>query len=183
VIPDEGSALALLGKYGCAEPIVEHCRTVATVSMVLADGVKGRGREIDSRAVLAGALLHDIGRSRVQTFRHGIEGAQILQEEGVDEKVVEIVRRHVGAGISAAEAKSLGLPEFDYIPRTVEQRIVCFSDKMVDSTKVRPFEVEVQRFMRKGHDVPRLLSLRESIRADLGADPENLIFGKIKESS
>ncbi len=183
MIPDEGGALALLGKYRCAKGIVDHCLTVASVSKILADGMVLRGKGVDMLALLAAARLHDIGRSRVQTVMHGLEGARILQQEGVDEEVVEIVRRHVGAGISADEARKLGLPDLDYIPRTLEQRTVCFADKMVDSITVRPFELEVQRFVRKGHDVPRLLALKETIRADLGTDPETLIFDKIKESA
>lgn len=56
---------------------------------------------------------------------------------------MEIIRRHVGAGIASEEAKSLGLPDLDYIPRSLEERIVCFADKMVDSDRVRPFDEEV----------------------------------------
>jgi uncharacterized protein (TIGR00295 family) len=113
---------------------------------------------------------------------HGAQGAEILENEGVDMKVVEIVRKHVGAGISPEEAKKLGLPEFDYIPRTLEERIVCFADKMVDADKVRPFGEEVHRFTAKSHDVGRLLALKRGLAEDLGADPERLILDKIKES-
>ena len=84
---------------------------------------------------------------------HGYVGAKILEEEGVDAVVVEIVRRHVGAGISKEEAASLGFPKGDYIPRTLEEKVVCFADKMVSADSVRPFEEEVKRFERKGHDV------------------------------
>ena len=80
------------------------------------------------------------------------------------------------------EAASLGFPLGDYIPRTLEEKIVCFADKMVDSNRVRPFDGEVKRFVKKGHDVPRLLALKKEIEDDLGEDPERLIFDKIKES-
>jgi uncharacterized protein len=113
---------------------------------------------------------------------HGLQGAEILEKEGVDKEVVEIVRRHVGAGISPEEAKKLGLPDHDYIPRTLEERIVCFADKMVDADKVRPFGEEVHRFTAKSHDVGRLLALERGLAEDLGTDPEKLIFDKIKES-
>jgi hypothetical protein len=95
---------------------------------------------------------------------------------------VQIVRRHVGAGVSPEEAKTLGLPDLDYIPRTREQVIVCFADKMIDSDSVRPFELEVRRFERKGHDVERLLALKRNLAADLGKDPETLVLDKIKET-
>ncbi|QQG48109.1 MAG: HDIG domain-containing protein [archaeon] len=180
--PSEEGALKLHRKHGSNDAIVRHCKTVARVSMILATELQSQGKAVDKEAVLAGALLHDIGRNRAQTVRHGLEGSLLLKEEGVDEKVVEIVRRHVGAGLSAEEAKALGFPNLDYIPRSVEEVVVCFADKMVDGVKVRPFEEEVKRFVRKGHDVPRLMALRERVRSELGKDPEGLIFEKIKES-
>jgi uncharacterized protein (TIGR00295 family) len=133
---------------------------------------------VNQEAVEAGALLHDIGRSQTQTVSHGYVGAQILEKEGVDRTVVEIVRRHVGAGISAEEADTLGFPKGDYIPRTLEQKIVCFSDKLLDGDKARPFEEEVKRFVKKGHDVQRLRKLKEDLDAAVGGDAESLILSR-----
>ena len=177
MIPDEGAALALHRKHGSSEIIVEHCETVARVSAILSKAFAARGRHIDADAALAGALLHDIGRTRTQEVGHGWVGAKLLEEEGVDPVVVEIVRRHVGAGISPEEAAKLGFPEGDYVPRTLEQRVVCFADKMVSGDGVRPFEEEVKRFERKGHDVERLLELKKSLQDELGEDPERLLLG------
>ncbi|HKT22222.1 MAG TPA: HD domain-containing protein [Nitrososphaerales archaeon] len=182
MIPSEVEAAALHRKYGSSERVVRHCETVAKVAKTLAEEFRRRGKELDVEAVVAAALLHDIGRSKVQTVRHGVEGAAILETESADRKVVEIVRRHVGAGISSDEAKALGLPDFDYIPRTLEERVVCFADKMVDGDRVRPFDGEVLRFKIKRHDVPRLLDLKRRLEEELGEDPEKIIFDKIKET-
>jgi len=178
--PSEEEAVRLHRKHGSNEVIIRHCATVASVASIIASALKQRGKEIDVQATVAGALLHDIGRSRVQTVRHGLEGSELLEADGVDEAIVQIVRRHVGAGLSPEEAKRLGLPGLDYIPRTLEERVVCFADKMVEGERVRPFEGEVRRFEMKGHDVERLLALKRSLEADLGEDPEALIFDKIK---
>ncbi|HYC26536.1 MAG TPA: HDIG domain-containing protein [Nitrososphaerales archaeon] len=180
--PSEEEAVALHRRHGSPPAVVEHCRTVAKLSKILADECVVKKRAVDGSLAVSGALLHDIGRSKVQTVWHGVEGARILSTEGVDDDVVEIVYRHVGAGISPDEARALGFPDRDYIPRTLEQRIVCFSDKMVDSSRVRPFEEEVKRFVAKKHDVPRLLALKKGLADDLGEDPESVIFDKIKES-
>jgi uncharacterized protein (TIGR00295 family) len=182
VKPSREEALRLHRRYGSNDVLIMHCRTVALVTAILAEEFRRQGKEIDSKAAIAAALLHDIGRNRVKTVRHGLEGSEILKVEGVDEVVVQIVRRHVGAGISREEAKTLGLPDFDYIPRTREQVAVCFADKMVDTDKIRPFEEEVRRFERKGHDVERLVALKRNLEDDLGDDPETIIFDKIKET-
>ncbi len=182
MIPSEEEAITLHRKYGTSEIVVEHCRTVANVARMLAEEFDRRGHMVDVRAVYAAALLHDIGRSRTQTVRHGVEGAELVEKEGVDRTVVEIIRKHVGAGLAPEEAKRLGLPELDYIPRTLDERIVCFADKLVDSNKVRPFDVEVHRFTVKAHDVVRLLALKRRLQEELGEDPEKFLFGKIKEA-
>ena len=175
MIPDERQALSLHEKYGSSPRIVEHCQIVARVSMILSDALAANGKALDAKATLAGALLHDIGRTRTHEVGHGWVGAKLLEEEGVDKIVVEIVRRHVGAGISQEEVESLGFPEGDYIPHTLEQKVVCFADKMVSSNGVRPFAEEVRRFERKGHDVQRLLKLKQDVQEAIGEDPEKII--------
>ena len=182
MIPSEKEATTLHRKYRSSERIVRHCQVVANVAKALTDEFRRRGHPVDVEAVTAAALLHDIGRSKTQTVWHGLEGSRILEKDGVDPRVVEIVRKHVGAGISQSEAERLGLPNFDYVPQTLEERIVCFSDKVVSSDRVQPFEEEVRRFKLKSHDVERLLELKKRLQQDLGEDPERIISQKIKES-
>jgi uncharacterized protein (TIGR00295 family) len=176
MVPSALEAMALHRKYGSNERTVAHCQGCARISRLLAEKAAERGNMVNQEAVNAGALLHDIGRSQTQLVNHGFVGAQIWEKEGVDGIVVEIVRRHVGAGISGEEAAKLGFPAGDYIPRTLEQKIVCFADKMLDGDKARPFEQEVQRFVKKGHDVQRLKKLKEDVDAAVGVDAEPLVL-------
>jgi len=180
VIPGEAEALRIHREHQSSPAIVEHCRTVAQVAKVLARELAENGARVDERVVQAGALLHDIGRTKVQTVWHGYEGAEMLRKDGVDESVAEAVKRHVGAGISAEEARKLGLPDGDYTPRTIEERVVCFADKMVDGNRTRPFVEEVKRFARKGLDVDRLQRLKRDLESELGRDPEEIVLKKVK---
>ena len=144
--------------------IVRHCRTVATVAGSLPRSSEARGSRSTWRLTVAGALLHDIGRNRVQTVRHGLEGVGDAREaRGSTGRCVEIVRRHVGAGISPEEAKTLGLPDLDYIPRTSRKGSSASPTRWWMLDRVRPFEEEVRRFKRKGHDVERLLALKQNL--------------------
>ncbi len=181
MIPSVEEAMAIHARRGTKQHIVRHCEAVAMAAKIVGDELVRLGVAVDMDALMAGAILHDVGRSVTQTVRHGVEGAAILEMEGTDRKVVEIVRRHVGAGISPEEARKLGLPDFDYVPRTLEERIVCFADKMVDADMVRPFGEEVRRFTAKSHDVGRLLALKRGLADELGVDPEKLIFDKINQ--
>ncbi len=176
MVPSEREALALHKKYGSNVHVVGHCQGCARISKVLCERAAAEGHLVDEEVALAGALLHDIGRSQTQLVNHGFVGAGMLEKEGVDSVVVEIVRRHVGAGISPEEAVALGFPPGDYVPRTLEQKIVCFADKMLDGERARPFEEEVKRFVKKGHDVQRLKKLKADVDAAVGADAESLIL-------
>jgi hypothetical protein len=49
---------------------------------------------------------------------------------------------------------------------------------MLDGDKARPFEEEVKRFVKKGHDVQRLRKLKEDVDAAVGQDAEALILSK-----
>lgn len=178
MIPDENASLRLHERYGSDGRIVKHCQTVAKVALLLTKALAAKDVDVDDRAIVAGALLHDIGRTRTQTVQHGYVGAELLSAEGVDPIVLEIVRKHVGAGISKEEALSLGFPAGDYVPGTLEEKIVCFSDKMVSGDTVRPFEEEVKRFVRKGHDVARLKRLKDDVAESLGVDPETILLAK-----
>ena len=54
-----------------------------------------------------------------------------MRKEGVDERIVRIVERHVGAGLTEEDAVYLGLPPKDYIPETREEKIVCHADNLI----------------------------------------------------
>jgi uncharacterized protein len=174
MVPDRAKALQLHKELGSTPEIIEHCEAVARVANEISEKFEAKGLPVDKEAVYAAALLHDIGRTRTHGVQHGYVGAELLKERGVDESVTRIVMRHVGAGISKEEAEKFGFPVGDYIPKTLEERIVCFSDKVVGPQgKVVSFSLEIEKFRRKGLDVDRLENLKKSLEKDLGEDPES----------
>ena len=124
--PEE--ALALIKKYGASDSVIEHVKAVRDYAMELA-----ARHDCDRELVEAGALLHDIGRSRTHSIDHAIIGAAILRQEGVDERIIRIAERHIGAGLTEEDAVSLGLPPGDYLPKTIEEKIVCQADNLMGS--------------------------------------------------
>ena len=120
-------ALALLKKYGASEDVIRHVKKVRDYAVEIAEQNPSADREL----VEAGALLHDIGRARTHGIDHAVAGAEILRSEDVDERIVRIVERHVGAGLTKDEAVYLGLPPKDYLPETIEEKIVCHADNLI----------------------------------------------------
>ena len=177
MIPDEEEALELHEKIGSSKKIVDHCLAVARIASALVSCFQKEGIAVDGKSVFAAALLHDIGRNRVQTVKHGFVGAEIVRENGVDESVARIIERHVGAGLDREDAEKNGLPiDRDYIPRTLEERIVCFSDKLAGPDgELVPLEREIEKYKKKSLDYTKLLALKKSLGDDLGRDPEAAI--------
>lgn len=91
---------------------------------------------LNTDLILIGAFLHDIGRNKTQGIRHGLESSIIINENFPKSEFTHqlsiLTSRHIGGGIPKNEAKALGLPEIDFIPETLEEKIVCYADKMVD---------------------------------------------------
>ncbi|MCS7131453.1 MAG: TIGR00295 family protein [Hadesarchaea archaeon] len=132
-------ALKLLRSVGCSRQVIQHCLAVARKALEIAERVKANGHRVDLRSVELGALLHDIGRAVTHGISHGVEGGKILRERGLEE-FVGFAERHLGAGIPAEEAEKLGLPRRDYLPTSLEEKIVTYADKLMAGSSEVPYE-------------------------------------------
>ncbi len=138
-------------KYNLSDDVRRHCKRVAELALKIAKNVKNKN--IDLNAVYIGALLHDIGRAITHDpFLHFIKSGEILRKEGFDEKIVKIAERHFSAGLKANEAKKLGLPAKDYMPETLEEKIVSFADNLVFGDKICSFD----DFMKRLDEIDRI---------------------------
>ena len=130
--------MRLLKCVGCDAQVIRHCKAVSQLAVKIAQ--KLRQRDIDIDQVRIGALLHDIGRSQTHGVTHAYVGSKMLRDLGIPDPVVKIVERHIGAGIPSNEALDLGLPGKDYMPQTIEEKIVAYADKLVDGNRTISFE-------------------------------------------
>ncbi len=171
---NEKDAIGLLRKSGCSPGVIEHCRVVAAHAREIARDInrrsiiKGVKVKIDIDLVYTGGLLHDIGRSRTHGIFHAVEGALIAVENGLDEKIVNIIEHHIGAGITKDEAVALGLPAKDYMPLTLEEKIVAHADNLVSGSRVGNLDDLVSGLKDKKLDdkiIRRIIELNNEIRA------------------
>ena len=169
-LPNREQALGLLHKYKCSPQVISHCVAVANLAVETAGKLEGKGHKINIELVEAGALLHDLGRSQTHTVDHAIAGAQIAQSIGLPETVIRIIKRHVGAGITAEEAQILGWPKDIYAPQTLEEKIVSYSDKLIDKSRRMPIESEIERLQMKNKPqaAKRVRKLNDEITNLLG---------------
>ena len=102
--------------------------------------------QLDAQFIEEAAMLHDLGifmtdAPGIQCFGsqsyicHGRLGAEILRKEGY-ERHARVCERHTGAGITEAQiiAQNLPLPHQDFLPETMEEKVICYADKFFSKT-------------------------------------------------
>ena len=175
----EQNAIEILKKSGCSQNVINHSIIVCKVSNIIATSLKEKGIIIDLYIVKIGALLHDIGRSKTHSVSHGYIGGNILEEIGINKKIVNITERHVGGGISKIEAEELRFPNRQYIPEALEEKVVCFSDKIVGSGTLIPLKKTLEHLNKElgeqNKAVQRIIELKSEITSLLNDDPEELV--------
>ena len=163
-LPSYEQALEVLGESGCSEEIIKHVQAVSEYGAQVAASCHGANVDL----VRIGGLLHDIGRCKSHQINHGVVGAQILKRKNIDERIVHIAERHVGAGITAAEAASLGLPAGTYVPQTIEEKIVAAVDNLIEGSKRISIDEALTAFKREIKDqsiINRIKDLHEEVFA------------------
>lgn len=172
-IPTDKECIDLLWKTGCKKRVVVHCATVRAVAEEIVKGIPQANRDI----VIAGALLHDIGRSRDHSIMHAYIGSQIVKNYGLPQVLVEIVRKHTGAGLDPQDVEEMNLPPGDYMPSTLEEKIVAHADNMVSDNRVVPHQFSVDKLRRKGAErgAQRIENLHKELSGYYGKDLDTII--------
>ena len=138
--------ITTLKDFNCPTHIIEHSKAVSNKAQDMSSNFMDKtGSNIDMEQIETGALLHDIGRTKTHTIKHAIEGATILKSLNFPDNIIKITVKHIGAGIPPSEAKILGLPPGDYMPHTLEEKIVAHADNLINGT----VEVDMEFVLEK----------------------------------
>ena len=155
--------IELLKKENTPQNVIEHSKAVCLKAMKIAANFDN----VDYDLIRKGALLHDIGRSKTHGISHAVEGVKIAKKYGYGEDVLNIIERHIGAGITENEAADLGLPVKSYLPETLEEKIVAHADNLVSGSKEVDIDFVINKWKRRIKDsddnIERLLKLDEEL--------------------
>jgi len=160
-------ALDLLKEFCVSESVVEHVLVVADLAKKIAEDVRASGHDVDVGFVESAAIVHDIGRCRSHGIEHGVLGAELLKDYP---RYARVCETHIGGGVGETEAAKLGLPEKDFLPETLEEKIIAHADNLVDENKVVSFEEAVREYSKKfGENHPATVKVKK-----LGEEVEKL---------
>jgi uncharacterized protein len=149
-------ALKLLYYYGGDAAWIRHCLAVSRVAKRIAEVLAPRC-SLDTEYLTVGALLHDIGRYKTHDpIQHGVEGYWLLTGLGHDREAF-ICASHILCGMSGAEAALYGLPQKDFLPATLEERLVPLIDGVVEFDRPTTFTKRCESIYRRYQDNERFL--------------------------
>ena len=147
IIPDREFALDLLRRLKIPLSVRRHSEKVADKALEIADKITRTN--VDKNLIEIGALLHDVGRTKTHGFRHALIGGKILRERGFSINLARICETHILGGLDKEDAKRFGLPEKDYLPKTLEEKIICLADKQMAGTREVTIKERFDRWFQK----------------------------------
>ncbi|AMD18412.1 hypothetical protein TL18_01465 [Methanobrevibacter sp. YE315] len=155
--------IELLKKENTPENVIAHCKAVCKKAMKIAANFD----DVNEDLIRKGALLHDIGRSKTHGITHAIEGVKIAKKYGYSQDVLNIIERHIGAGITESEALKLGLPEKSYVPETLEEKIVAHADNLISGSDEVDIDFVIKKWKRNAEisdeNIERLIKLDDEL--------------------
>lgn len=162
--------IELIDKYYANSPelrhvLVTHSEQVRDRSLRIIDAHPDW--EVDREFVAEAAMLHDIGIIYCNApkifcigshhyIEHGYLGAELLRGEGLPRHAL-VAERHTGSGITMEQVirEDLPIPVQDYLPVSLEERIICYADKFYSKSHLGE-EVALskirQNIWKYGHD-------------------------------
>lgn len=172
-LPTRAEALKMLRDACLDKSVIAHCKAVSSLAVKIATKCKA---PVDMDLVKIGGLLHDIGRASTHDVAHGVEGGKIAKKNGLSKELISIIERHIGGGLSKEDAVRLGLPERDYIPMTIEEKIISHADNLISGVHKAPVAEAASRLirLREEEGARRIIALHRELSDLCGVDLDAL---------
>jgi putative hydrolase of the HAD superfamily len=143
--------------------VMQHVELVAALAYWLALELRRQGVKVDPLLAQRGGLLHDLcklkGKGQSGADDHGRRAALWLHAQGLFE-LAEIADRHMLFGVNQLERA----------PRSWEEKLVYFCDKLVEGNRVVSFEERLEALRaRYNLDVEQLGRVQQYL-ADLRSE-------------
>jgi len=182
MIPSIETCLHLMDKYQMLENIKAHTVVVSKVTLFIARGLRDAGLDISVEKAIAGALMHDIGKtaSLKSGQDHSEMGRSICLRNGFDE-IAHIVGEHVR------------LKGYNLNGSCSEKEIVYYSDKRVNHDTIVSLDERLtyilERYGKNQEGLSNAIranfricrSVEKKLFRKLDFSPESLIGGAVYE--
>jgi putative nucleotidyltransferase with HDIG domain len=168
MIPSVQQCFALMTKYEMLENIKAHSIVVERIASLMARGLREAGEKLSLDLVTAGALMHDIAKTRSLKTKenHSATGSEICIENHLEE-IADIVAEHVV------------LKSFSREGPVLEKEIVYYADKRVNHNTIVSLEERLAYLIRQYGKGDQRLIQRMGKNFDLCKQVESKLFAKL----
>jgi putative hydrolase of the HAD superfamily len=176
-LPRYQTCLNWLLAAGSSHNLLAHVHSVAALAYQMALWIRANGYAADPMLAHRGGLLHDLAKvatihSEVHKQDHGDLAAEMLANYN-QPILAEIARRHLLFRPLDSTAR----------PKTIEQKLVFFMDKLVEQNRVVPLEERIQHLRaryqldpsRLEAVMPRLYAIQTELCDLAGISPNDLV--------
>lgn len=175
MIPSVEECFKFMEKYEMFDNIKAHSVIVEKVASVIAKGLRESGMDISLEKVVAGSLMHDIGKALCLNSDedHAAKGKEICIQNHLEE-IAEIVGQHIRL-------------KNDHLNNGIhEEELVYYADKRVNHDKVVSLDERLEylltRYGKKGERLCQLIrknfeickKVEERLFAKLNFSPNDL---------
>lgn len=147
-------------EQGASQTLLNHVQIVAAAAYQIALWLRSSGVTVDPILTHRGGMLHDLMKlSSLKSLQargdHGEQAFEVLTQRGQPE-LAEIARRHLLFCLLDEKAR----------PRTWEQKLVYFADKLVENSHVADLDTRLQGLrLRYPQDSDRIQACAPAVYA------------------
>ena len=171
-IPNESECLEIMKAHNMFPNIIAHSIQVKNVAAAITDNLKP-DTSINKELVIAGALLHDIGKTKSiieKNYRHDLMGSAMLREMGLNDEAF-ICETHVVMDSFSASGPLLETEIVHYADKRVKHHTVVSLDERIRDLIERYGNTdEKRRFIER--DRLFIEKLEKKILANMTVDME-----------
>ncbi len=155
---------------GVTHSLLAHVSNVAAISYQIANWMRKKGYSINSILAHRGGFLHDLAKLKDESQKNHAElAAEILRDKNQME-LSEIARKHLIGNLMSENTR----------PRTWEEKIVNYADKLSEGSSVVSLDERLQALQRRypafaekiQNNTPLIKALEMEILEPLGLTPE-----------
>ena len=175
MIPTLEECLDLMKEHNMLENIVHHSLLVNEVGLWLSEELNKTGENIDLAKVQAGALLHDITKTKSITTGedHAKTGSELLEKLGF-ESISEIVRQHVMTDDALNSPTISEIEIVNYADKRVLHSKVVTLRKRFDDLRTR-YGINQERVYLISQSEKRAIEVEKKIFSRLDVPPDALL--------
>lgn len=174
-LPGYSESTAWLLQQGASAGLLAHVRTVSALAYQMAVWLRAAGQPVDVLLAHRGGLLHDLAKlSRApagERADHGARAAAMLESRG-QPALAQIAHRHMLHQALDTE----------FAPRTWEEKLVYFADKLAEGSRVVVVEERLhslrQRYPQHVESIdataPAILRMQKELCAAMGFPVQDL---------